>query len=315
MSHQHKWLLINTVILLVVSLLIVVLVSNVFPTQKEDKLFDQVITLVEIETIESTPSGDYAIVSTHYEGLNAQENVIGDVYLLKIKNSYGSMSFYVGIKDDHIYTQHIELDQTSVYLKNIQHFIQQDLNGITYETLLKVKPLDAAYDLNSGATATDSTSSILELVVKAVEIHFGIFEDDPYIAYYGEDYTITQDDTFDVDDIEKYIINGNQIVYRVTGTGSYEGYEETKSGSITMDVLLDEENNILALLFPEDLYGHTGTFLSRNASYIAYFTGMNLLEISGTVETYDDLKTGATGSKELIELLLQRLFDEVSSRD
>lgn len=313
MSRQNKWLLINTGIILVVSLIVVMLISNVFPTTQEDKLFDQVIKLVEIEEIETKPNGDYAIISMHYEAVNNQDDVVGDVYLLEIKNGYGMMSLYVGIQEERIYTQNIVLDQTSIYLKNIQHFIQAQLNGIDYDDLSKVQPLDAAYDLDSGATATDSTSQILELVKKAVDIHFDLYVDDPYLAYYGEGYTKVLDSTFTSASVEKYIINGNQTVYTITGTGSYEGYEETKSGSITIDVLLDENNQILGILFPENLYGHTFSFLSRNASYINYFVGRNISEIDVTLSSYDDLTTGATGSKELVETLLQTLFNEVSN--
>jgi hypothetical protein len=313
MSRQNRWLIINTGIIFIVSMIVTLLISDVFPTTKEDKLFDQAITLIEIEEIEKKPTGDYAIISTHYEAMNRQDVVVGDVYLLEIKNGYGTMSLYVGIQDDIIYTQNITLDQTSIYLKNIQHFIQDELNGIGYDALTRLKPLDAAYDLDSGATATDSTASILALVIKAVEIHFDLYVDDPYIAYYGEEYTKVLDSTFVSESIEKYIINGNQTVYRITGTGSYEGYEETKSGSITLDVLLDENNQILGILFPEDLYGHTLSFLSRNASYINYFIGRNISEINNTLSSYNDLTTGATGSKELVETLLQTLFNEVSN--
>jgi hypothetical protein len=312
MSRQNRWLLINTGIILIVSMSVIVLISNVFPTTQEDKLFDQAITLIEIEAIEAKPTGDYAIISIYYEAVNHQNEVIGDVYLLEIKNGYGSMSLYVGIQDDLIYTQQILLDQTAMYLKNIQHFIQSELNGITYAALTKLKPLDAAYDLDSGATATDSTASILTLVLKAVEIHFDLYIDDPWIAYYGENYVKDTDPTFTSDTIIKYIINGNQTVYSVTGTGSYEGYDEIKSGSITMHVLLDENNTILALLFPNELYQHTASFLSRNTSYLNYFLGFNIFEIGETLITHDDLSTGATGTKELIETLLQTLLNEVS---
>jgi hypothetical protein len=285
----------------------------VFPTRDQDQLFNQVISLKEIKAIESKPNGEYAIISMHYEAINNQESVIGDVYLLEIKNGYGVMSLYVGIQGVRIYAQNITLDQTAMYLKNIQHFIQSELNGITYDALKKVKPLDAAYDLNAGATATDSTKSIVELVIKAVEIHFDIYVDDPWIAYYGKDYIKEVDSTFISNTIVKYIINGNQTVYSVTGTGSYEGYEEIKSGSITMHVLLDEKNDIIALLFPNNLYQHTASFLSRNTSYLNYFLGLNLTEIGLTLTTYDDFSTGATGTKELIETLLKTLLNEVSN--
>lgn len=313
MSKQNKWLLINTGIILTISIVLILLVSSVFPTRVEDQLFDQVITLKEIEVLETKPAGEYAIISMHYEALNHQDEVMGDVYLLEIKNGYGLMSLYVGIVGNLIYTQNITLDQTAIYLKNIQHFIQSELNGITYEALTKLKPLDAAYDLDSGATATDSTTSVLELVIKTVEIHFDLYVDDPWIAYYGENYLKEMDSTFTSDTIVKYIVNGNQTVYSVTGTGSYEGYEEVKTGSITVHVLLDENDDILALLFPNELYQHTASFLSRNTSYLNYFLGLNIFEIGGTLSTYDDLSTGATGTKELIETLLQTLLNEVSN--
>ena len=315
MSHQNKWLIINTGTIILVSLLMLFFVTTSIPITEEDQLFNQVITLNEIATVESKSSGDYAVITMHYEGINQQDEVVGDVYLLEIKNGYGIMSLYVGIKDDLIFTQNIILDQTSVYLKNIQHFIQSELNGITYEKLLTVRPLDAAYDLDSGATATDSTTSVLELVIKTVEIHFGIYVDDPYIAYYGENYTKVMDESFQSETIEKYIINNTQVVYVMMGTGSYEGYEETKSGSITLEVLLDENQHIVALLLPEEAYGHTLSFSTRNFSYLNYFIGKSIFEINDILSTHDDLTTGATGSKELIEMLLQTLYDEVSHNE
>ena len=324
MKAMYRYLLINMLIVILGSIVFIVIYQNNAPKNTEDYIFNQVITLEDKTIIESVPSlASYQIIYASYVAKHRSE-IIGTVYEVHIKNGYvydsekgyGSMKAYVGIdQNDKIFVEIFEIDQTSIYRKNILKFVEDSLQEITLTQLEKVRALDAAFDLNTGATATDSTSTLLALIIKTAQIHFDTFVDDPWIEYFGEDYVSTLDASWDTPLIKKYDVTDFGFVFEVSGSGPYEGYDGTYTGAITIQVITDETYTIQAIRLVSDVYGHTLGFAKNNTLYLNGFVDNNLLNLGEYLTQTDDLRTGATGSKELLESIMKTLIEEVLSRE
>lgn len=320
MKKQELWLLINTLILLLVAIGLIIVYNNAVVKTPEDRLFGRIVSLENEAIVEALPNtNSYAIVHLSYDAVTASGETIGKVYNLKIKNGYnfssdesfGEIELLVGIDgDDLINVEIITLKQSSWTVKGIQRFVYDRYQDVLIAQVENVPSYDAA-DPDAGATATDSTGAIRDLVKKAVQMHFGTFVDDPYIEFFGEDYVLTEDTTFSGTLVtHKYTVEGQGTIYLVTGTGEYYDGNEA---SITLHVLLDSDGEILALLLPDDGYNHTKGFRSRNDAYLAAFIGLTLDDVEQVVNDNDDLTTGATNSKTLIETLLRALVSEVTA--
>jgi hypothetical protein len=311
---------INAIVALLFVVIFVVIYERTVPQKTEDYIFNQVVTLKNEVIIESIPqSSAFAIIRSSYEAYSVSDEVIGTVYELIIKNayaknantSYGEIKVYLGIDTKgYIYVEVMTLEQTSLYLENITYFISSALRQITLEQLEKTIAYDAAIDLNTGATATDSTSTLLNLVVKAAKIHFGTDIKDPWVSFFGEDYEVLSD-TNVYDTVISYVIKDLGFVYEVTKTGPYEGYDGTSSGSITLQILVDVNKKIIGIIPVLDRYKHTSSYLSRNQAYLDGFIGLTLSEVRSYLNLNSDLETGATGSKELMDQIFEILIDEV----
>ncbi len=320
MKKQELWLLINTIIVLLVAFGFILIYSNAVVKTPEDRLFGRVVELTNEAVVETLPNtNSYAVVHLSYDAVTRSGETVGKVYNLKIKNGYnfssnenfGEIELLVGIgKDNLINVEIITLKQSSWTVKGIQRFVYDRYQDVLIAQVENVPAYDAA-DPDAGATATDSTGAIRDLVKKAVQMHFGTFVDDPYIEFYGEDYILVEDTTFSGTLVtNKYTVEGQGTVYLVTGSGEYYDGNEA---SITLHVLLDSDGEILALLLPDDGYGHTKGFRSRNDAYLAEFIGLTIGQVEQVVNDNDDLTTGATNTKTLIEVLLRALVSEVTA--
>jgi hypothetical protein len=310
---------INASFSLLFILLFVFLYDRTVPQKTEDYIFNQVVVLKNKVVIESIPnSNTYAIIRASYEALSRSDEFIGTVYELHIKNAYvkdpnkgyGDIKLYLGIDlNGKIFVKEIILEQTSVYLENIKYFIYDALRNKTLKQIEETIAYDAAIDLNTGATATDSTSTILQLVIKAARIHFGTDIKDPWVVFYGEGYEIVSETIYDT--IVSYVIKDLGVVYEVTQTGPYEGYDGPSSGAITLQILTDVDEKIIGIIPVMERYKHTTSYLLRNKSYLDGFIGLTLSEIRAYLDFNSDLKTGATGSKELMDEIFEILILEV----
>jgi len=321
MSKENIKLIINAVgILLLISVFIIVY-QNVYPRNVEDKIFNQVITLENSELIEALPSTrDFLVVHKKYDAVNRQNQTIGVIYEVVARNgyvldsqkTYGEIKLYVGIKDNHVYVEQFQLEQSAVYVANIRHYIETHFQGVLYSEVELIMPENIA-DLASGATASDSTTLIKEMVLEVINVEYDLKQPEPYEAYYGEDYEITDTQAFSDSLLKtKLTVGSLGYVYILTGNGTYIGFDDVVyDGSITIEVLFDSNNEILEILLPEDAYGHTKSFSARNNDYLASFKGLTLSEIKTMIDDSVDIKTGATGSKDLIDVLLEALVNEV----
>ena len=322
MSKENIKLIINAVgILLLVSVFIIVY-QNVYPKDVEDKIFNEVITLENSELIEALPSTrDFLVVHKKYDAVNRQDQVIGVVYEVVARNgyvldsqkTYGEIKLYVGIKDDYIYVEQFQLEQTAVYVANIRHYIETNFQGVLYSKVEEIMPENVA-DLASGATASDSTTLIKDMVLEVINIEYDLKQAEPYEAYYGEGYEITDTLTYSDSLLKtKLTIGTSGYVYILTGNGTYIGFDDVVyDGSITIEVLFDSNDEILEILLPEELYGHTKSYSARNSNYLASFKGLTLDDIQAIIDDSADIKTGATGSRDLIDVLLEALVSEVT---
>jgi hypothetical protein len=323
MKRMYLWLGINLSIAIFLTLGFTLLYQIFIPQNTEDYIFNQVISLENKEIIEAIPNTNaFEIVHASYDAIS-RNNQIGKVYEVHIKNSYmldsskgfGSIKFYVGIDlEERIFVEIIELEQTNIYLKNIKHFIERSLQRISIDELQNIQPFDAAYDLSTGATASDSTASILDILIKTAEIHFGIYEDDPWKVYFGDDYTFTTDTT-SYNQVTVYTIPNKGFVFEVVESGPYEGYDGIYNGSITLQIVTNMDLEIIDIIPIQSLYGHTWSFYQRNQEYVNGFIGKKLDDLELYLDQNIDLMTSATGTKELLEKIMRILILEVNSND
>lgn len=324
MKRENLWLLINTCILLVISVALILVANTSIPKDPEDLLFNQMVTLENQVEVEAIPGGNsYSIINFKADAIRRSGEVIGTVYNVKIKNGYkissdydfGMIELLVGIdKDDLVYIEVVMLNQSNWTVKGIQNYIYEYYNGAKLEQIEKYSVYDAA-DLEAGATAVDSTGSIKNLVIRTLKVHFNI-QDDPYIDYFGENYALEDDSIFTPSTYVLYkqnVKNANGApvgsIFELKGAGEYLSYDGIHSGSITMYVLFNMENKIQAILMPDSLYEHTAGFKARNNAYLSEFIGLTRAEINSIINDNVDLETGASGSRALIDILLGALSE------
>lgn len=329
MNKQNLWLLINTGIILAITALFLVLSEAVVPKDPEDLLFGKVVELKNETDVERAPlTGNYAIVDFKTEAYSGK-TFLGTVYNVKIKNNYtinedyqfGMIELLVLIDPaGKVKVQIVQLNQSDWTVKGIQAYIYEKYQGIAYASVASIPSYDAA-DITAGATATDSTSSIKALIQKAIDIHYDLIVDDPLVTIYGEGYVISNDTTFvPTTNVTKREIvkNASNVdigyVYTLTGTGDYDNGQELVSGhSITLQVAFNVDDEVLGVVIPEDLYGHTsGARQAKIQSYVDLLVGKTVSEFVATLNGGADLVANVTYTKDLVDILIDALIEEVA---
>lgn len=327
MNKQNLWLLINTGILLVVSTLFLISIEVLVPKKPADFLFGRVVELRNETDIEQAPNtGGYAIVDFKAEAF-AGSKKLGTVYNVKIKNNYtysddydyGFIELLVLIDDaGKVKVQIIELNQSDWTVKGIQAYLFENYQSVPFGTIKNLPSYDAA-DPTAGATATDSTGAIQAIIQKAIEMHNGTYVSDPYIAIYGEGYTLTDDATFTPTiniTAKKIVKNASNVdlgyIYYLTGIGDYyddyNGVMHSGHG-IKLEVLFDESYQVLSILVPEVGYEHTSGYRKNILTYVAKFVGKSPADF---ITTKEDPVAGAIYTGQLVNLLLDALLEGVS---
>ena len=329
LSKQNFWLLINTGILLVIAIGFILMNQFVVPREPKDFLFDQVIELKNETDVERAPlTGNYAIVDYKTEAYRG-DTFLGTVYNVKVKNGYaynedyefGMIELLVAIDPvGDVYVQVVQLIQSDWTVKGIQNYIYQYYQGRAYTQIVNVPEYDAA-DITAGATATDSTGTIKEIIQKAIDIHYDLIVDDPFIAIYGEGYVMSDDSTFIPTELvvkRDIVKNANNVdigyVYTLTGAGDYDNGQEVVTGhTITLQVAFDVDDQVVGIIIPEDLYGHTaGTRLTKIQSYADLLIGKTVSEFAAALANPGDLVSGVTYTKDLVDMLIEALVEEVN---
>lgn len=328
-NKQNRWLLINTGIILALAALFLVLIETVVPREPQDFLFGKVVELKNETDVERAPlTGGYAIVDYKTEAYSGS-TFLGTVYNVKIKNSYtyseddefGMIELLVAIDPaGKVNVQIVQLNQSDWTVKGIQRYITGTYQGIPYTSVASIAPYDAA-DLTAGVTATDSTGSIKAIIQKAIDIHYDLIVDDPFVTIYGEGYVISNDTTFVPSSLvvkREIVKNASNVdigyVYTLTGAGDYDNGQELVVGhTITLKFAFDVDDILLGVVIPEELYGHTaGNRLTKIQSYVNLLVGKNATEFDAALANPGDIVSGVTYTKDLVDILIDALVDEVN---
>jgi hypothetical protein len=328
-NKQNRWLLINTGIILALAALFLVLIETVVPREPQDFLFGKVVELKNETDVERAPlTGGYAIVDYKTEAYSGS-TFLGTVYNVKIKNSYtyseddefGMIELLVAIDPaGKVNVQIVQLNQSDWTVKGIQRYITETYQGIPYTSVASIAPYDAA-DLTAGVTATDSTGSIKAIIQKAIDIHYDLIVDDPFVTIYGEGYVISNDTTFVPSSLvvkREIVKNASNVdigyVYTLTGAGDYDNGQELVVGhTITLKFAFDVDDILLGVVIPEELYGHTaGNRLTKIQSYVNLLVGKNATEFDAALANPGDIVSGVTYTKDLVDILIDALVDEVN---
>ncbi len=259
-------------------------------------------------------SNDPASISAKEKVLDKDGKLVGYIFQATGTNGYGDMTIVVLVGADgtilnatfQTLNQTLNLDRTRA---NLELFIGTKIAAVT-----------PSGDMQSGATYSKNTmTDLLSNVATSFASVEGLSDINPLDTYLGEGFVIENDATFtETDHVSaKQNITTSPLVpdgyiYIVTGTGDYEGYDGTHSGSITLNVIFNANDQIVAIYVPEDLYQHTKSYMDKNSDYLDEFVGKTLAEISTVVNKNSDLKTGATYSRTLIDSILEALVSEVA---
>jgi hypothetical protein len=335
MKKQNLFLLINLGIMLIIGLTYIIVNQSVGLHDDEDILFGQKVDLINGEKLEEIPfmsptSRNFQIIDYKWTAVDKDEEVVGTVYHIVIKNDfvftgsevdYGFMEFLVGITtDDEVLVQDITIYQSNWAVVGIQKYIQDYYNGINYLNVNNVPKFDA--DIVSGATenpATVSTDTIKTLIQEVIVLHYNLVEEDPYVDIFGiMDYEFEIDDTF----VTTEHITGKRIiksqtedlgyVYSITGRGEYQ---EGAYDTIVIDIIFDMDDVIVGVLLPEETYNHSiGSYGNKNKAYVEEYVGLTLNDIQAKVDSNgsQDVTAGASNTRALIDDLLEFFVSEVN---
>jgi hypothetical protein len=175
-------------------------------------------------------------------------------------------------------------------------------------------------DLQGGASFSRTTMiEILTEIATSFENTAEPVDSDPFVSILGSDYVLENDAAFVATEhvsAKENITTSTEVpngyIYTVSGEGDYEGYDGTETGSITLKVVFNENDEIVAVYMPEELYGHTTSFMDDNFDYLDEYVGKTASDIETVINDNVDLETGASYSRTLIESLLTAMVSEVA---
>jgi len=258
-------------------------------------------TFSEPLELENVPTSILSVV----EGNDASGNVIGYIYTAFGNNQHGSIRIVVSVDPDGtiIGTNMLEIQQTKGLDLTTYHlslFNGTDITALTPDG-----------DITAGVTNSLNTIKALLTDIATVHASLDLAPTDPYIAWFGIDYTKETDATFSATEhvVSKDIIEDSLGVvigylYKVTGYGIYETDNSTEK-DVAIYVGLSTNGTILGVLVPSNEYHHSaGGLYDSTVSFLETFVGTNIadVEITGS-----DLTAGATNSKTLMNELMAAL--------
>ncbi len=324
MKKQTLFLIIGTAVMLVLGIALILTVNLTTTNDPIELLFGMPVELRGETDVEDFPGGqNFTYIKSKAIAFDDENDRVGVVYDVVIRNAYsldvtdyyGEIELLVGIDtDDKVFVSIVRLDQSSWTVMGIQAYILETFNGIDYQDVETLPEFDAA-NPTAGATATDSTGTIKQAVLDVIYLHYDV-NVDPYLGVLGDAYTTEVDTTFTSTahvtnklNITSSTTVPNGVIYVVTGSGVY--YEDS-SASITLWVIVDENDQIYKILMPEELYGHSPFLHDNNLAYLDGFIGDTFAEVAATMTTLDG-STGASNTNAVIQELLTALVSEVSN--
>lgn len=260
MKRENLVLIINTAIMIVVGLLLVVVATQVVPNEPKDLLFDQVVTLKNKESIQPIPDDNiYMIVNSKEEAYNNSNQLVGTVYTVLMKNTYGNagpddtngyLELLVGIDLNNLVTVEIvELVQSNWTISGIQRYIKTVLKDVPANEVQAIEPYDATNtDLMSGMTATNTTNWIKEMVLLAIDFHENGIPQDPMLIGVEIVVAVEKDGTFDpLAGITAFDYQDGDLTEDITTVG-YDTVNLAAPGTYNYSVeVTDSDNNTTSI--------------------------------------------------------------------
>lgn len=280
----------------------------------EREAYQQVLpegqTFEELELVEGVP----ASVAGAVMGTDASNNVVGYIYTASGTNQHGSISIVVSVdaSGEVLGTSILSINQTKGIedtRSNLQSFVGTQIGS--------TNPIG---DIVTGVTNSLNTVKALLVDISVAHNLLADVPANPYVESFGEGHTLVDDTAF----VATENITGKKIakdssetvvgyVYYLTGIGDYEGYEGTVSGKgIGIEVLFDENYVVLDVFVPEDQYKHTLGYRNQIIAYAESFIGKSPADFASAMLNPDNLATGVTYTRNLVNVLLNALLDEVN---
>lgn len=204
------------------------------------------------------------------------EDPLGYLYEANITNDFGNMKvrLSVDVKDVIQTIDFLELNQT-MYLPQTTKML---------ETYVLSKLSTDIFDGAAGATSISKNDlSHLMSMVGSHHDKTDKFEiQAPYKEFYGDDYVISNTEELSNSGatIKVETIEGLGVVYTITKSGIYQT-DSTQEKSITLVLALNNDNKIIGVLLPAELYNHTkGGFMTSAMEFAQSFKDTSILDVT-----------------------------------
>lgn len=255
--------------------IVLVSIQTIIPSTPIDKMFNQKVTIVNEKSVIDS---DYVNIREKAEVMSLSNEKLADLYTVSVNHKvYFDLELYVAIDaNGKVYAIDKEVqthDSTSEsYFKIVREYLLQNYNGLYYEN---VQFIDGA----AGATTIGVSRSMIKNAVSQVIIyHNGEPLDYIELLFNTDSYTLNTTTIIDGVTVMDVTVGGvNYKVYQNEGSGTYYDHSKVHEGSITIFMALDENKNIIHVLLPEDIYGHTGgNYYNKTKTYLDGYKGLNI---------------------------------------
>jgi Na+-translocating ferredoxin:NAD+ oxidoreductase RnfG subunit len=283
--------------------------------EAERRAYQEVLPAGQDFTKLTLVSGVPASIQGAVEGKNASNQVVGYIYTASGNNQHGSISIVVSVDATGkiLGASILSINQTKGIAdteSNLKSFIGAQIGSSN--------PLG---DIISGVTNSLNTVKALLNDISVAHGLLATVPSSPYAALYGEGYVLSDDSTFvpSAYVVKREIVkNASNVeigyIYTLTGAGDYDNGQEVVSGhTITLRVAFNMDDDVLGIIVPAELYGHTaGNRLTKIQNYVNLLVGKNASEFQAGLSNPGDLVSGVTYTKDLVDILIDALIDEVN---
>ncbi len=277
--------------------------ANVLKAKVEayERVLPGIESFEELDLLDTDPD----TIQSKVIAKDGSDAIIGYIYEVYGTNKFGFMRIVVSVSTSGtiLGADFIGINQTYQVegtKSNLQSFVGATVSEVT--------PVG---DIIAGATGSLTTLTALLNDVATSHANTVVGPDDPLIAWFGEGYTMEEDTSFTPTDkvlLKMIVKDENDTVigayYHLRGSG-IKSSEEGSTGIINLYIGLSNDGTILGIDLPKDEYGHTtnNAYYPKVVNYAQSLVGDNIASFDGQ----DDLASGASNSRALVDLLLTAL--------
>jgi electron transport complex protein RnfG len=283
--------------------------------EQERRAYQEVLPAGQEFTKLALVSGVPTSIASVVEGKNASDQVVGYIYTATGNNQHGSITIVVSVNASGtiLGTSILSINQT----KGIAD-TESNLKSFVGTQIGSGNPVG---DIVSGVTNSLNTIKALLNDIATAHALLADVPSSPYAALYGEGYTLSNDNAFVPSTFvtqREIVKNSSNVqigyIYTLTGAGDYDNGQELVSGhTVTLKVAFNEDDDVLGIIIPQDLYGHTaGNRLTKIQNYVNLLVGKNASEFDAVLSNPGDIVAGVSYTKDLIDILIDALVDEVN---